>query len=831
MANIKEIKVGDIIYNVKDKLAVTGIKIGEAGSIKSPDSTGTVTLPYNTGGSTGVDTEARAAILTLLDNLASLAFNGVPPTITFDEEPVQITVNVDNSLQNCSVKSLPNSVDVGHTVELIIEADPNYIFEEGSITQSNFEIATDSQEYNWEQSGLVNNSTFKLVFSTVTKPINVTVRDISAVPSNIPWRSIICVSNNFNSWDSSPDIKNHMQVDGRETQKFTFSPRSNYAFTVDDIVVTVYGWTDAQINNKVRKTLLSNGDLEITISGPIDNAVTFYVNPRYKHNIVKKQLDNCTSTPQIDDYILSSDTKEYELSADEGYTMDNASVSVIPSDYCNYNTLTHKLKIAPDSREVPIQIHVIANPVEPDSPTGTAKVTLKLLNLEPIQVEGFTTENNPFGYYEKVVSTAEQFAVNLAPIVQTYTAIDNQTHTVTPELNNDLTVLGIKNNVATTLTLNTDYTFDGSVLNSLNIEEWDYDEIIVSCTASNGAIKFVCDETVTSYSDKPIFIKCANENIMYVTLSPGENWVRLPNKNIEFIGVKYNNNSLIYNLKNAPYLTEIDFGGNLFKFNHDQSLLFNDSLVKLTKIKGLVIKPAQDFSQNMNKWFVNCISLAELDTIGWDLSGVTQMNATFYRCGAEGFKLDLDYMNVNKVTSVTSSENYGLFQACKVEDLRVRGWHLNEENSSPSISFYSLFYSANYLRKIDLSTWTVKNLSSLRTAFGACRNGVNIDISGISTPSVDDENHGQLLESMEGMCANTSVGTLTVGNLNADYEDLNITNIKYSNNTVGEIRFTSSTPLKYSKDWIAALCDPKTSLVFNGDDWYHNNTLITLVRP
>jgi len=96
MANniVKEIKVGNTIYEIKDKHAITGIKIGEGTNPILPGEDGILELSSTPGTNTGEDMWLRGIVRDLVDNyLAPLAFlNDSRPDFNYDIQKYSIQV-------------------------------------------------------------------------------------------------------------------------------------------------------------------------------------------------------------------------------------------------------------------------------------------------------------------------------------------------------------------------------------------------------------------------------------------------------------------------------------------------------------------------------------------------------------------------------------------------------------------------------------------------------------------------------------------------------------------------------------------------------------------
>ena len=837
MANIKEIKVGNTIYNVKDKDAITKIKIGNNTYYEPID--GLVSLPEGIGGSYNTDAEARAAIILLNSRLADLAFNDQGrPTIDFNVQYFNVNVRTEG-LINCSA-IIPQNVNIPAGSDFTIRIIANTGYALPNITTDNLKTEQGTQEINWNQSGYEDGShtIYKIVFSTVTKEINLSIKNITAEVSVSNKITISCNSNNFGSWTSDPDIK----VGGTEYNKneqvtVTFTPADNYEFKTSSVNVYVHGQEDLIVT----KDMIGN-KLKVVVKNP-ENTIFFDVNPLYKHYITQKTLTNCTLSPSLPDYILHGEEKTVQVVAtstsSETYTMDGGIVSVIPNNYATYDSSTHFLTIHPTETEQPIQIMASAKLVQGEQPvTQTAKITLKLLNVTPGDGSGFSntvTTDNPFGYYVKTVNTSNTFSVDL----NTDSGATN---------NNDLKVIGVSTENEAIILQQGDsgYELNGSTLsiNSTILES--YKEIVISNTAHTNTITFTCEQGLETY--ETVYIKWGNNSndITETQLHGGDNNIDCTGKGIitsmytKFNG--YPTNHLKYL---GPFLLSVDFGGHQVGITTGQ--LFS-ACSKLTSVEGLIIGPQ---TTTIASWFVGCTKLHKIDTIGWDLSNVTQIQAAFSNCTKGTLSLDLDFMDVRKVEKVFVYDNThgalsGTFSLSKFDTLSLRYWNINGNNNTP-MNLSAMFTGMTLLgtdRTLDLSTFKVHNLTSLHKTFmnnSSSAGTLSIDIRGLETLSQEDPNHEEVLQDMSYMLSGTNLKCLYVGNLNADYTDLNISNIRGSGDKITKIQFTYSEPLSYNhnedKDWINALiCDDSnfhTTLAFGedglGTNWYSGHGKTTFI--
>lgn len=852
MANniVKEIKVGNTIYEIKDKHAITGIKIGEGTNPILPGEDGILELSSTPGTNTGEDMWLRGVVRDLVDNyLAPLAFlNDSRPDFDYDIQKYSVQVR-SQGLQNCRITSiLPDEVTANSSFDITIEAFLNYYFDENAITSANFEGSGYSSIKITRDAN--SNSKYVITVQGVTDNVNLNIKDITATEvQGGPAEFIVNIIQDSNSQGTYTCTSNTGSLT-RITAlggTFTFTTTGNYRFdSVDDVNVDMKGDHDDYIT----KTLVSNKKITVNISMAIGD-VDFRVTTHYAHQI-NVQLNNCHAA----DTIPSESTSDVSISTtiipnNEHYSVDAQHVvlSISDNNCAQYDPSTQTLTITLVEKQ-DVSVTITAGLVQEQPSSESKKITMKLLNMKPLH-DGSYTRDNYFGYYEITVSTDTPFTENIQPI-----SYELNNETVSAVSNDDLKVLGIGDNYeATVLVKGTDpdtesdgdYTFSGTQLKIRSNTLQNYKEFIVSATAHKSTVVLTFNDQYTNVGAnyKQIKLKCATEDrstkhtfIINLTTDvqqiDGENKVivELTDSGTDFsIIEEIVNGSLNHLLQLQRSLIKADFGGHKFCTTKDHAQLFasNGSNV-ITTLEGFVVKEAS----NLSKWFAASPKLSKLQTIGWDLSSTTNMTSTFDLCGStdNDLKLDLDYMDVRNVSQIERC-----FYGTRLSELKVQGWKLNQNENAVGISLKNLFAGIN-LQTIDIRTWEVNNLTSFeRTFYGQYVK--TIYMQKISTNKLGSPYVLTSMNNMFGCNEPKTLDDVYVGNLHAGSSDLDITQIvcpstssKNSGIKSLYIKNTEVLEINQDKNWInAALIPNGVGSVYIDTGSINNPSIKVLARP
>ena len=97
------------------------------------------------------------------------------------------------------------------------------------------------------------------------------------------------------------------------------------------------------------------------------------------------------------------------------------------------------------------------------------------------------------------------------------------------------------------------------------------------------------------------------------------------------------------------------------------------------------------------------------DVSGWDVSNVTNMRCTFYKCNMFTGK-GLENWDVSNVTDMTC-----MFSECKNFNCDLSNWDV-----SNVINMYALFRKCNKFTGKGLENWNVSNVIDMRGMFKGC---------------------------------------------------------------------------------------------------------------
>lgn len=114
----------------------------------------------------------------------------------------------------------------------------------------------------------------------------------------------------------------------------------------------------------------------------------------------------------------------------------------------------------------------------------------------------------------------------------------------------------------------------------------------------------------------------------------------------------------------------------------------------------------------MPSMFYGCSGLTTIDVANWDVSNVTDLNATFRACTS---LTSLDVSNWN-TSSVTGNGFWRVFNSCyALPSLDVSGWDV-----SGVTNLQEMFEDCRALTSLDLSSWNVSNITSFSEIFRDC---------------------------------------------------------------------------------------------------------------
>ena len=110
---------------------------------------------------------------------------------------------------------------------------------------------------------------------------------------------------------------------------------------------------------------------------------------------------------------------------------------------------------------------------------------------------------------------------------------------------------------------------------------------------------------------------------------------------------------------------------------------------------------------DMSLLFSNCMH--NFDVSGWDVSNVTNMGCTFYKCNVFTGK-GLENWDVSNVTNTS-----GMFYFCKKFDCDLSRW-----NVSNVTDMYSMFTACENFKGKGLENWDVSKVEDMKYMFKGC---------------------------------------------------------------------------------------------------------------
>ena len=135
---------------------------------------------------------------------------------------------------------------------------------------------------------------------------------------------------------------------------------------------------------------------------------------------------------------------------------------------------------------------------------------------------------------------------------------------------------------------------------------------------------------------------------------------------------------------------------------------------------------------NMNRMFMKCYKINEIDVSHFNTSAVTDMSQMFQGC-SEVEKLDLDEFDTSKVTDI----NY-MFQDC-IKLKRIDVGCFNTSNVTLMMGVFEASKSYMQLEEIiGLNKWNTNNVTMMTAMFQNCPNLANVDLSSFNTSNVTD---------------------------------------------------------------------------------------------
>ncbi len=149
------------------------------------------------------------------------------------------------------------------------------------------------------------------------------------------------------------------------------------------------------------------------------------------------------------------------------------------------------------------------------------------------------------------------------------------------------------------------------------------------------------------------------------------------------------------------------------------------ALADLTLPSNLVTSAATDLYQ----MFFHCEVLEEIDTTGWDFSGVESSVAMFHAAYALKRIVGIENWKTDSLTDT----NY-MFRGCDdLLELDLSGWDVSQVTD-----MHWMFYGCYGLQTLDVSTWDTSRVSNMERMFSECKALTELDISSFDTSNVSN---------------------------------------------------------------------------------------------
>ena len=130
-----------------------------------------------------------------------------------------------------------------------------------------------------------------------------------------------------------------------------------------------------------------------------------------------------------------------------------------------------------------------------------------------------------------------------------------------------------------------------------------------------------------------------------------------------------------------------------------------------------------------DKLFINCTAINGLDL--FDSSNVSKMNRVFAYC-ISLTELNLSSWDVRNVTTLEYA--FGVSDSVGImhlETLNISGWNITNKCTS----IRNMFLNCEHLTYVDVSNWDVSGVTSMYFAFYGCKSLTSLDVSNWSMPS------------------------------------------------------------------------------------------------
>ena len=171
-------------------------------------------------------------------------------------------------------------------------------------------------------------------------------------------------------------------------------------------------------------------------------------------------------------------------------------------------------------------------------------------------------------------------------------------------------------------------------------------------------------------------------------------------------------------------LTELDL--RMFDTSNVKSMynMFAESGIKNVNLSSFVTHNLD--GGGMQRMFLNCTKLENLDLSSFDTSSITNFEKIFYHCTS------LKSLNVSNFNTSNVTNFYDMFNGCSsLKELDVSGF-----DTSKAVSMGNMFSGCSSLESLDVSHFNTSNVKGMQNMFSSLK--CSLDLSNFDTSNVDN---------------------------------------------------------------------------------------------
>ena len=180
----------------------------------------------------------------------------------------------------------------------------------------------------------------------------------------------------------------------------------------------------------------------------------------------------------------------------------------------------------------------------------------------------------------------------------------------------------------------------------------------------------------------------------------------------------------------------------------------NRMFMKCYKLKEIDVSHFNtSLVEDMSQMFFGCLELESLDLDEFDTSNVTNMNYMFSNC-IKIKSLNIENFDISNVTSMT-----GMFGAQTMNDIsysmqieEIKG--LNKWNTEKVTSMAAMFQMCPMLYNLDLSSFNTKNIITMDYMFNGCTNLHSINNDEFEIRAISETDNNAMFSGCKNLTAN-----------------------------------------------------------------------------